>query len=38
MEEPPMAPTDQLYVEMAMRLDKIEAKLDEVLRQLRRSS
>jgi ATP-dependent Clp protease ATP-binding subunit ClpC len=37
-EEPPMAATDQLYVEMAMRLDKIEAKLDEVLRQLRRSS
>ena len=37
-EEPPMAATDQLYVELAMRLDKIEAKLDEVLRQLRRSS
>ena len=33
-----MATTDQLYVEMAKRPDKIETKLDEVLRQLRRSS
>jgi hypothetical protein len=37
-EEPPMATTDQLYVEMAKRLDNIETKLDEVLRPLRRSS